>query len=124
MALGWSRIFRRRAFGPAPDAIRLSCFDLDWELAARDVTSLSLDAAPHVVRGPFCPACGRRVERRDAAWHGVAWRKVENPCKKCGRRANHPELFQTVPALRRGVLVEAQRRRREGGPASDQSPPR
>lgn len=115
MAPGWLRRFRRRAPAPAPPGTRLACFDLEWEVAGEDVTTLPLEAARLAVRGPFCPGCGRLVERREAAWHGVPWHKVENPCKKCGRRASHPELSHTVPALKRGVLAEAQRRAREGG---------
>ncbi len=94
-------------------ASRLSCFDLDWELAGDDVQQLALDAAPRAVRGPFCPGCGRHVEKRERALGGLLWLTVENPCRKCGRRASHPELGHTIPALKRGVLAEAQRRARE-----------
>lgn len=91
---------------PEPASVQeLTCFDLGWKISGA------------VVDGPFCPGCGRLVAKRARAWGGTPWHTVENPCRVCGRRASHPELHHTIPALKRGVLVEAERRARSGGPA-------
>jgi hypothetical protein len=95
----------REAFRKRLGLRTLTYADLEWEIAGRRVA------------GPFCPRCGRMLwGERGTTWARTVWISVENPCKACGREAQHPDLIWSVHWLQNQVLREAQQ---HGGAGSE-----
>jgi hypothetical protein len=124
------RLRRREALRKVLKLRTLIYADLEWEIAEgnrRDrrgwvllepsQSDLRPKSYPKAVArppvdGPFCPRCGRRLWGEwGRAWANTTWISIENPCKGCGREAQHPDLVRTsVYWLQNQVLRDVQQR--------------
>jgi len=85
--------------------------DLEWKITEGNHPGRLL------VAGPLCPRCGRRLWGKwGTTWTRSTWISVENPCKGCGREAQHPDLVWSVHWLLNQVSREARQR---GGSGSE-----
>jgi len=89
----------------------LTYADLEWKITEGNHPGRLL------LGGPFCPRCGRRLwGKLGTTWARTLWISVENPCKGCGREAQHPDLVWSVHWLLNQVSREAKQR---GGSGSE-----
>lgn len=85
--------------------------DLEWKITERN------HPGRLVVAGPMSPRCGRRLwGKLGTTWARTLWISVENPCKGCGREAQHPDLVWSVHWLLNQVSREA---KQHGGSGSE-----
>jgi len=89
----------------------LTYADLEWKITEGNHPGRLL------LGGPLCPRCGRRLwGKLGTTWARTLWISVENPCKGCGREAQHPDLVWSVHWLLNQVSREAKQR---GGSGSE-----
>jgi len=89
----------------------LTYADLEWKITEGNHPGRLL------VGGPLCPRCGRSLwGKLGTTWARTLWISVENPCKGCGREAQHPDLVWSVHWLLNQVSREA---KQHGGSGSE-----
>ena len=89
----------------------LTYADLEWKITEGNNPGRLL------VGGPLCPRCGRSLwGKLGTTWARTLWISVENPCKGCGREAQHPDLVWSVHWLLNQVSREA---KQHGGSGSE-----
>ena len=89
----------------------LTYADLEWKITEGNHPGRLL------LGGPLCPRCGRRLwGKLGTTWARTLWISVENPCKGCGREAQHPDLVWSVHWLLNQVSREA---KQHGGSGSE-----